>query len=222
MFVSPDLCVSACLFLFLALCPTSQPCLSLSRHHFCLSLISSPHLYLPVSLSTSVPPETFSVCLSFSPSPLLCLSLLIFVSSHFLSLSPPPLSLARSLAPTVRLRIHFSFCGDNQGDHSLLHPCPSPQAQASGSRPQRRADFRKDFPPWFSTGVLSLGPGGARAAPWLPEAPGRDELTASWLGFHQLPLPELPQLLVPRGPSWRIRRAPAAPERRKAEAQAPR
>eukprot|EP00073_Rattus_norvegicus_P043958 XP_017446045.1 PREDICTED: uncharacterized protein LOC108348722 [Rattus norvegicus] len=77
-----------------------------------------------------------------------------------------------------------------------LHPRQSEAPESCGpgfwQQSPYKADFRKDFPPWFQTRALSLGPGGGRAAPWLPEAPGLDELTASWLGFHQLPLPELP------------------------------
>ncbi|XP_037675137.1 basic salivary proline-rich protein 3-like [Choloepus didactylus] len=105
-----------------------------------------------------------------------------------------------------------------------LPPRP-PSRPLSRSLPQqatRRADVRKDFPPRFSTKALSPGPGGGRAAPRLPEAPERDELTPSWLGFHQLPLLELPPPLSPRALRGRIRRAPAAPERRKAGVQAPR
>lgn len=143
------------------------------------------------------------------------------MSFCFLALSP---SLPRPLSlPFPQPGSEFTFhSAETARGPFATSPSPLPARPGFCQQASRRSDFRKDFPPWFSTGVLSLGPGGAPEAPWLPEAPGRDELTASWLGFHQLPLPELPPLLVPRGPCGRIRREPAAAQWRKEEAQAPR
>ncbi|XP_042776283.1 uncharacterized protein LOC122208892 [Panthera leo] len=109
----------------------------------------------------------------------------------------PPASRDPDVSPQAtpeRLRFLSPHPGETHGaEHLAPDPGPGCWQQAP-----LRADFRKDFPPWFSTGALSLGPGGGQAAPWLPEAPGRDELTASWLGFHQLPPLDLPPLLFPR------------------------
>ena len=136
LFVSPYLCVPASLFL-LSLSPTSQLCLSLSLHHLCLSLISLPislffslslHLcpsrdFLGLSLrrSVSVSPSSASV------SPSLCLS------ASWLCLPPFPVP---SLSHSHSQAQNSLFILRRQpGDHSLLHPRPSPHAQASASRP---------------------------------------------------------------------------------------
>lgn len=126
----------------------------------------------------SVSPTSASVSLSLSLTKSLSHSCLSSPSSPPLFLSLP------------RLGSEFTFffiLRERATSSSSLPSGPGFWQQAP-----YKADFRKDFPPWFQSRALSLGPGGGRAAPWLPEAPGQDELTASWLGFHQLPLPELP------------------------------
>lgn len=126
-------------------------------------------------LSVSPTSASISVFVAHKSLSHSCLS---FPSSPPLFLSIPPLG------------SEFTFFFILQETPTLSSTLPS--GPGFWQQAPYKADFRKDFPPWFQTRALSLGPGGGRAAPWLPEAPGRDELTASWLGFHQLPLPELP------------------------------
>lgn len=156
---------------------------------------------LPGSLPSSVshvPPFfylCFSLSLPLSPPPLpqfpyLCRSQksLPYASISLLLLFFRPSRLA--LHPTARLRIHFLFyCVETASGYlSPPFPLPSPHAQASGNRSYTRQTSGRTSRPGSKPERYRSG----QAAPWLPEAPGRDELTASWLGFHQLPLPELP------------------------------
>lgn len=185
-----------------------------------VSLHLCPSLWLCRAVSSvSVSPNSASVSPVSSPLPL-SLPPLVSDSPPF----PPPSALPHPLSLSLPQPCSEFTFHSAEAARGLFATSSSPLPAGLGFWQQapRRADFRKDFPPWFSTGALSLGPGGGLAAPWLPEAPGRDELTASWLGFHQLPLLELPPLIFPRGPRGRILRVPAAPERRNAEAQVPR